>query len=299
MDTEHPMVAIVGLSGRFPGAAGVDAWWRNLRDGVESISFFSPEETERSLFNLELLDSPGFVRAAGVLDGIELFDAAFFGYSRGEAELMDPQHRVFLEIAWEALENAGIDPAGFAGRIGVFAGCSFNQYLLHNLLTNRNRLGARLFQALLTNDKDFLPLRVSYKLGLNGPSVDVQTACSTSLVAVHCACQALLDGECDAALAGGVSIRVPQRSGYLYLEEGIGSPDGHCRPFDARAQGTVSGNGAGAVVLRRLEDALADGDTIHAVIRGSAVNNDGAAKVGFTAPSVDGQAEAIAEALAL
>jgi phthiocerol/phenolphthiocerol synthesis type-I polyketide synthase E len=202
-------VAIVGLAGRFPGAADLAAWWRNLRDGVESICFFPQEELEESPLTAGLGDHPALVRARGVLDDVEMFDAGFFGYSRRESELMDPQHRVFLECAWEALEDAAIDPAAFAGRIGVFAGCSFNHYLAHHLVSNRHQLGSgRLYQALLENDKDYLAARVSYKLGLTGPSLVVQTACSTSLVAVHLACQSLLNGECDAALAGGISIRV-------------------------------------------------------------------------------------------
>ena len=236
---DHPDdVAIVGMAGRFPGADSIEAFWQNLRDGVESVTFFSDQELERAGVSPELLDAPAYVKAGAVLQNVELFDAAFFGFTPREAQLMDPQHRLFLECAWQALEYAGYDSQAFGGLIGIYAGASMNTYLLSNLSTNWNLLASSGdFQTVLGNDKDFLTTRVSYKLNLKGPSVVVQTACSTSLVAVHLACQGLLSGECDMALAGGVSVRVPQRIGYLYQEGGIASPDGHCRAFDARGNG--------------------------------------------------------------
>jgi acyl transferase domain-containing protein len=293
-------VAVIGMSGRFPKAASVEQFWENLRDGVEGISFFTGEELEASGVEASALADPNYVRAHGSLEDVELFDAAFFGLTPREAEITDPQHRLFLECAWEAMERAGYDAEKYEGRVGVYGGTGISTYLLTNLMSNRELLrSVGGFQAMLGNDKDHLPTRVSYKLNLRGPSVLVQTACSTSLVAIHLACQSLLGGECDVALAGGVSVRSPQKAGYLYSEGSIASPDGHCRAFDAAAQGTVSGSGVGIVVLKRLADALADGDLIHAVIRGSAVNNDGAVKVGYTAPSEGGQAEVISEAMAL
>ncbi|HET9228813.1 MAG TPA: type I polyketide synthase, partial [Thermoanaerobaculia bacterium] len=276
-------IAIVGLSGRFPGAENADAFWRNLRDGVESIATFE--------------ERPGYVPRGGALDGIELFDARFFGYSPREAELMDPQQRLFLEESWKALEDAGIDPARPPGRIGVFAGTGLPSYLLDHVYPHRETIDD--FQAAVANDKDFLATRISYKLDLRGPGLTVQTACSTSLVAVSLACQSLMNGDCDAALAGGVTVRLPHRTGYVHVEEGILSPDGHCRAFDAEARGTVPGSGVGVIVLKRLSDALKDGDEIRAVIRGWALNNDGGGKAGYTAPLTEGQATVIQEALAL
>ena len=291
-------IAIVGMAGRFPGARNVDEFWRNLRDGVEAISFFTEEELGTAGVDSALLRDPGYVRASGALEDTELFDASFFGINHREAEMMDPQHRIFLECAWEALENAGYNAGSYQGRIGVYAGHGVTSYLLSNLYSNRQSLWALGgSQSLLGNDKDYLSTRVSYKLNLNGPSLSVQTACSTSLVAVHLACQSLLTGECSLALAGGITIAVPQKVGYKYDAGGILSPDGHCRAFDAGAKGTVSGSGVGVVILKRLEDALAEGDTIHAVIRGSAINNDGSQKAGYTAPSIEGQAAVISEAL--
>jgi acyl transferase domain-containing protein/acyl carrier protein len=291
-------IAIVGMSGRFPAAPDLDRFWENLRGGVEAVSFFTDEELAAAGVEPAQLADPLYVKARGVLRDIELFDPAFFGFTPREAELLDPQHRAFLECSWEALESAGYDPERFPGRIAVYGGAGSNSYVLNNLLPNEEllrKVGG--LQVVLMNQGDFLTTRVSYKLNLRGPSVLVQTACSTALVAVHMGCQSLLAGEVDMALAGGVSIDVPQVSGYFYQEAGVASPDGRCRAFDERAAGTVGGSGAGVVVLKRLEDALADGDTIHAVIKGSAINNDGSAKVGFTAPSVEGQAEAIAESL--
>jgi acyl transferase domain-containing protein/acyl carrier protein len=293
-------IAVIGMAGRFPGAPDVDAFWQNLRDGIESVAFFSDSELEAAGVDAATLRDPAFVKARGALDGVELFDAAFFGYSPREAEVMDPQHRIFLECAWEALESAGYDPTRCRELIGVYAGTSVNTYLLSHVAPNYGlaTLADRL-QLLVGNDKDFLTTRVSYKLNLKGPSVTVQTACSTSLVAVHLACQSLLNYECDVALAGGVSLSIPERAGYRYQEGGISSPDGHCRAFDAGARGTVGGSGAGIVVLKRLADALADGDRVRAVIKGSAINNDGSEKIGYTAPSETRQAEVIAQAHAV
>ncbi len=293
-------VAIVGMAGRFPGAPTIDDFWRNLREGVESIRFFSPEELKEAGIPPELIRDPRYVNAKGLLADAELFDAGFFGITPREAEVIDPQQRVFLECAWEALEAAGYDPGAFEGSIGVYAGIGMNTYFLNNVLRNRgvfDAMGA--YQVMLSSDKDFLTTRVSYKLNLTGPSVVVQTACSTSLVAVQTACQSLLNYQCDMALAGGVAIKYPRKTGYLYQEGMISSPDGHCRAFDAKAQGTVGGEGVGIVVLKRLEDALEARDRILAVIRGAAINNDGSAKVGFSAPSVEGQAEVIAMAQSL
>ncbi|MGK5533593.1 type I polyketide synthase, partial [Streptomyces sp. URMC 129] len=300
-DQEHlGQVAIIGMAGRFPGAPDVGTFWDNLARGQESISAFPEEELLAAGVVPDLLGREDYVRAKGVLADADRFDAAFFGYSPREAEVMDPQHRVFLECAWEALETAGVDPKTFDGRIGVFAGAGLNSYLLFNVMNNRRVVDSvGMHRVLLASDKDFLATRVSYKLDLKGPGVTVQTACSTSLTAVHLACQSLLGGECDIALAGGVAVTAPLKSGYLYEKGGILSPDGHCRAFDADAAGTVAGNGAGVVVLRRLADARAGGDAVDAVIRGTAVNNDGSLKAGYTAPSIDGQAEVVAEALAV
>ena len=292
-------IAIVGMSGRFPGARNTAEFWRNLRDGVESIRDLTDAELRAAGATVEDLANPDYVRRAAILDGVPLFDAPFFGFSPRDAAVMDPQHRHFLECAWEALEDAAHPPQQFAGSIGIFAGSGMNAYLIHNLLANRRLLAsAGLFQLKQTgNDKDVLATRVSYQLDLRGPSINVQTACSTSLVAVHLACQSLLNFECDMALAGGVTIEIPHGLGYMYREGEILSRDGHCRSFDASSSGTVFASGLGIVVLRRLEDALADHDHIHAVILGSAINNDGARKVGYLAPSVEGQAEVIREAL--
>ncbi len=292
-------IAIIGMAGRFPGAANVDELWQNLRAGVESISFFTAEEMRAAGVPEELFRDPAYVPARGILDGADLFDAGLFDYSPREAELTDPQQRLFLECALEALENAGHDPGREGLRAGVWAGTGLSTYGIGNLFTNPDLpASARGLGLMVGNDKDFLATRAAYKLDLRGPAMTVQTACSTSLVAVHEACRSLLAGECEMALAGGVSVHFPQKAGYLYMETGIESPDGHCRSFDARAQGTVGGDGVGVVVLRPLAAALADGDFIHAVIRGSAINNDGAGKVGYTAPSIEGQARAIAEAQA-
>ncbi len=291
-------IAIVGLAGRFPGAPDIDRFWENLCRGQEGVRILTDDELRSAGVDPAVFNRPNYVRAKAVLEDVEQFDAAFFGVNPREAEIIDPQHRVFLECAWTALEHAGYDPRAFDGAIGVYAGASMNTYLLTQLINNPTVAAVGGYQLMLGNDKDFLPTRVSYKLNLTGPSLNIQTACSTSLVAVQQACRSLLNYECDMALAGGVSITVPHTSGYLYQEGMIQSPDGHCRAFDAQAQGTVSGEGVGIVVLKRLPDAVAAGDTIYAVIRGAAINNDGSLKVGYTAPSVDGQAEVIALAQA-
>ncbi|HYO55279.1 polyketide synthase, partial [Archangium sp.] len=282
-------IAIIGMAGRFPGARDVEALWKNLREGVDSITRLTGPGREA-----------GYVAARGQLEDVNLFDASFFHCSPREAESIDPQQRLFLECVWEALENAGHDPARVSGPIGLFAGAGAPGYLLHHVAPHLGTQG--LLEELgfiLGNDKDHLTTRVAYKLNLRGPVVTVQTACSTSLVAVQLACEALRSFQCDMALAGGVSIAFPLGTGYRTQEGHILSPDGHCRSFDARAQGTVPADGLGLVVLKRLEDALRDGDCIRAVILGAAINNDGSDKVGYTAPSIDGQAEVIQLAQAL
>ncbi|WP_375494004.1 aminotransferase class III-fold pyridoxal phosphate-dependent enzyme [uncultured Nostoc sp.] len=291
-------VAIIGMVGRFPGAGNVDEFWCNLCEGLESTTFFQDEEIDPSI-DPNLCKDPSYVKARGVIPGGETFDAAFFGVNPLEAVVMDPQARVFLELVYEALENAGYESESFEGLIGLYAGCGQNTYFANHIAGRMeivDRIGE--FQTMLANEKDFLTTRAAYKLNLKGPAVSVNTACSTSLVAVIQACQALTSYQCDLALSGGVSMTTPQNSGYIAQEGSMLSGDGHCRPFDASAQGTMFNNGAGVVVLKRLEDALNDGDRIYAVIRGSGINNDGADKVSFTAPSVDGQAEAVAMAQA-
>ncbi len=292
-------IAIVGMAGRFPGARDVLELWRNLREGVEAVRFPDPAEFAARGLDPARLADPDWVKAVSQMEGYDCFDELFFGVNPREAELMDPQHRVLLECAWEALESAGQDPQGIAGRVGVYAGATLSTYLLFHLIGNPLTAGADPLQVVLGNASDALATRISYKLNLRGPSHSVQCACSTSLVAVHTACQALLNEECDLALAGGVSIQADAGLGYRYVPGSVVSPDGHCRAFDAAAQGSIFGSGVGLVVLKRLEDALADGDTVRAVILGSAVTNDGSLKVGFTAPGVEGQAAAISEALAV
>ncbi len=294
-------VAVVGMAARLPGARNVDEFWRNLRDGVEAVQFYTDDQLREMGVEEALLRHPNYVRAGAPLADVAMFDAAFFGFSPQEATIMDPQHRHFLEVAWEALEHAGYDSARYDGAIGLYGGSGMNAYMPFNLFTNPQLMkDLGLFWVRHTgNDKDFLTTRVSYLLDLKGPSVNVQTACSTSLVATHLAVQALAMGEVDMALAGGVTIEQPHGQGYLYREGEVLSPDGHCRAFDIRSQGTVFGSGAGVIVLKRLDDALEDGDTIHALIKGSAINNDGSGKVNYFAPSVDGQADVIAEALAV
>jgi len=294
-------VAIVGMALRVPGAQNLDQFWCNLRDGVESTTFFDDAQLRAAGVDAATLQDPLFVKAFGLLQGAELFDAGFFDITPREAEVLDPQHRQLLECAWEALEHAGQAPgsAAFkdAGRVGLYSGVGLNSYLLQNLIGQRElleTLGA--WQISLGNDKDFATTRVAYKLDLRGPAVNVSTACSTSLVAVAMGCQSLLSYQCDLILAGGCSVHLPQDQGYWHHPGGTLSPDGRCRAFDADAQGTLDGNGVAMVVLKRLDDALRDGDTVYAVIRGYAINNDGALKVGYTAPSVEGQAAVIREA---
>ena len=291
-------IAVIGMACRFPGASTVAQFWRNLRDGVESLTRLSDEDLARAGVDPRLASDPAYVRSMPILDDIERFDAAFFGYTPREAQIMDPQQRLFLECAWEACEDAGYDPESYPAPIGVFTGAKTNTYLL-NLFSNREFFRtADNFQIALGNDLASLATRVSYKLNLRGPSYALHTACSTSLVTVHLACQSLLLDECRMALAGGVAINVPQRRGYPYQKGGILSPDGSCRTFDAQAAGSNFGNGAGAVLLKRLDNAVADGDPVRAIIRGSATNNDGSRKASYTAPGVEGQTAVLLEAMA-
>lgn len=294
-------IALVGMAAHLPGAPDIGNYWANLAAGVESIRVLSEADLLAAGESPARMAKANYVPSAAALEGFETFDADFFGFSPKEAAILDPQHRQFLEVAWEALENAAHPPESFKGSIGVYAGCGMGSYFYFNLCSNRDLVDQTgMFLLRHTgNDKDFLATRVSHIFDLKGPSINVQTACSTSLVAVHYAAQALLNGECDMALAGGVTIELPHARGYLYTEGEILSPDGHCHAFDHRAQGTVFGSGAGCVVLRRAKDAIRDGDHIWAILKGSAVNNDGAAKAGYLAPSVDGQARCIAEAQAI
>jgi acyl transferase domain-containing protein/glutamate-1-semialdehyde aminotransferase len=300
MDAARDAVAIIGMGGRFPGARNVDEFWLNLCNGVESVRRFTAEELAASGVDPRVLNDMDYVPAGAPLEDADLFDAGFFGMMPGEAELMDPQQRLFLECGWAALEDAGYDSLRFDGLIGVFGGIARNTYFIQHADAYRTLMDTgALYEAMLGSEKDFVATRVSYKLNLRGPAVTVQSACSTSGVAIHVACQSLLNGECDLALAGGARVLVPLTGGYRYVEGGIVSPDGRCRAFDAEAQGCVYGSGGAVIVLRRLEDAVAAHDHIVAVIRGSAINNDGSGKIGFTAPSVSGQAAAIGEALAM
>jgi acyl transferase domain-containing protein/thioesterase domain-containing protein len=294
-------IAVVGMALRVPGARNVKQFWANLRDGVESIRTLSTEELLAEGEGSERIHHPNYVPRCADLAGMEMFDADFFGLSPKEAAIMDPQHRHFLECVWEAIEDSGRIPMPGGEPVGVFAGCGMGSYFYFNVCSNRHlvdQVGMFLLRH-TGNDKDFLSTRASFTFDLRGPSVNVQTACSTSLVAIHYACQSLMNGECDTAIAGGVTIELPHRHGYTFNEGEILSPDGHCRPFDHRAVGTVFGSGVGVVMLRRLSDALKDGDIIHTVIKGTAINNDGGSKSGYLAPSVDGQAAAIIEAQGL
>ncbi|CAK0767361.1 phthiocerol/phenolphthiocerol synthesis type-I polyketide synthase E [Gammaproteobacteria bacterium] len=295
---EKTGIAIVGMYVRVPGAETLTQFWSNLRTGVESITFFSDDELRASGVDETTLANPHYVKAMGQLPGIELFDATFFNLTPREVEILDPQHRLLLKGVWRALEHAAIDPERYAGRIGLFAGVGLNGYLLHNLINHPELLeSVGGWQLTLSNDKDFATSRVAYKLNLQGPAVTLNTACSTSLVATVMAAQSLLSHQCDVVIAGGCSIHLPQDQGYFHIKGGTLSPDGHCRPFDRAAAGTIDGNGCAVVVLKRITDAIADGDSIHGVIRGFAINNDGSLKVGYSAPSVAGQAEVILEAL--
>ncbi|MGK7924069.1 MAG: beta-ketoacyl synthase N-terminal-like domain-containing protein [Spirulina sp.] len=307
---KHQAVAIIGMAGRFPGAKNLTEFWHNLTLGKESIAFFSEAELLASGVDSNLVKNPNYVKASPILDDIEKFDADFFSYRAKEAELLDPQQRLLLECAWESLEDAGYDPLTYDGAIALYAGAVMDTYLLNNIYPNRHKLDPNDtlnpitidsfggFQMMVANDKDYLTSRISYKLNLTGPSINVQTACSTSLAAVHLAIQSLLDGSSDLAMAGGVSVQVPQTIGHLYQEGMILSPDSHCRAFDARAQGTIFGSGVGLVVLKPLEMALQDRDYIYAVIKGSAISNDGGSKVNYFAPNGEGQTRAAAEAIA-
>lgn len=295
--TQDEPIAIVGMAGRFPGAATVDEFWRMLDEGREAIRYFKPDELDASI-PAALRADPSYVAARGVIDGVEMFDAGFFGFTAREAEVMDPQHRIFLEICWECLERAGHVPEKYDAPIGVFAGMYNASYFQRHVSRHPEkieRLGE--FQVMLSNEKDYITTRVAHKLGLTGPAISVHTACSTSLVAIAQAFEALRSRQCGMALAGGSSVTCPPNSGYLYLEGSMLSPDGHTRTFDAQAQGTVFSDGAAVVLLKRLSDALADGNPIYAVIRGVGLSNDGADRASFTAPGVDGQAAAIRAAL--
>ncbi|WP_110934011.1 non-ribosomal peptide synthetase/type I polyketide synthase [Paenibacillus bouchesdurhonensis] len=290
-------IAIIGMAGRFPGARDIDAFWNNLVQGKESISFFTENELAEYGFDRELMKRPEFVKAKGVLDDMDQFDPAFFGYTPDQAAMMDPQIRLLHECAWHALEDAGCDPERSDSTIGLFAGVTNNFHWLSQLSDRLHGSLSDMFEVDSLNDSYTVSTRISHKLNLKGPAISLQTACSTSLVAVHLACQSILNGDCEMALAGGASIVLPHKSGYLYQEGMVKSPDGHCRTFDAKAKGTIGGDGVAFVALKSLDAAIANGDQIYAVIKGSAINNDGSRKVGFTAPSVQGQADAIAKAL--
>ena len=296
-------IAIVGISCRFPGARSLREYWDNLCRGKVSVTFPDRETLAEAGVSRELLEDPSYVRAFYGLSDTEMFDAAFFGYAGSEAEKIDPQQRMFLECCWEALEDAGYSPLPGSGldrkSVGMFGGCRISTYLNQVYHGMRPGGGAEAFQCLVGNDKDYLCTRVSYKLNLHGPSISVQSACSSSLAALHLACDSLRQGACDMALAGGAAVDVPQGRGYLWQKGMIFSPDGYCRPFDKNASGTVFSGGVGVVVLKRLEDALADRDDIYAVVMGSAINNDGARRVGYTAPGEYGQTAVIAEAISL
>jgi acyl transferase domain-containing protein/acyl carrier protein len=300
-DLSESDIAIVGMAGRFPGAPDVDALWRRVQAGEDCLVDLDPSELVASGLPASLVNAPDYVRRAGVMEGIDQFDPAFFGIGKRDAAVMDPQHRHLLEVVWESIESSGYVPERFDGAVGVFVGCGVNTYLINNLLSNPqmvDQIGWFLLRH-TANDKDFLSTGISYRLDLRGPSINVQTACSTSLVAIHLAVQSLLSFECDMAVAGGSTIDIPSGRGYTYQEGEVLAPDGYCRAFDARSGGTVLTPGSGAVALRRLQDAYRDGDPILAVIKGTAVNNDGARKVGFFAPSVDGHADVVKEALAV
>ncbi|MEO1593274.1 MAG: polyketide synthase, partial [Cyanobacteria bacterium J06632_22] len=290
-------IAIIGMAGRFPGADSVAQFWQNLSGAVESIVPLDEARLLAQGVSQATLADPNYVKVGGVLADTDQFDAAFFGLSPREAELLDPQQRLFLETAWQALETAGYTTEQYDGSVGVYGGAGMNGYLLNLYANAKIRDTVSPYELFISNDKDFLTTRVSYKLNLQGPSLDVQTACSSSLVAVHLACQALLSGECDMALAGGVA--VSKQLGYRAQTGSIYAADGHCRAFDAEADGTVGGNGVGLVVLKRLDDAECDGDTIDAVIKGSAINNDGALKVSYTAPRIEAQKNVIQAAQAM
>jgi phthiocerol/phenolphthiocerol synthesis type-I polyketide synthase E len=299
-------IAVIGMAGRFPGADSLTQFWDNLSGGVESVSTLSEEALTAAGVSAKTLADPAYVRRAAMLNGIDEFDAEYFGITPYTARMMDPQQRLFLQTSWHALEDSGYDPASYDGAIGVFASSTASGYLMDNLMSHRDTrklvgegITVEMFNLVLLNDKDYLATRVSHELNLRGPSLSVQTACSSSLVAVHLACQSLLAGECDMALTGASAIRVPHHVGYTFEPGAMVSPSGHCRPFDVRSDGTIFGSGVAALILKPLQAALEDGDRIHAVIRGSAINNDGSMKMTYAAPAVAGQAEVIAEAQAV
>ena len=298
--TEIPenAIAVIGMDCRFPKANSTEEYWDNLVKGKECITFLSDDELRRAGVSEETIHNPNYVRAAGLIDGADLFDAGFFGYTPTEAMHMDPQQCLFLETCWHALEDAGYNPYTYPGAVAVFGGTRLSTYYVNFMAADLAEYGtARFMQSHIGTDRDHLCTRISYKLNLRGPAFTVQCACSTSLVALHLGCQGLLNGECDMAIAGASGIDIPQEHGHFYQEGMIFAPDGHCRPYDAAAEGIVSGNGVGAVLLKRLEDAIEDRDSIHAVILGTAINNDGSSKVAYSAPSFEGQSEVIAEAL--
>lgn len=293
-------IAVIGMSCRFPAAKSAMKFWENLCKGIEAITFFTNQQLIDAGVDSEIVKDKNYVKAKAILEDIDMFDANFFGFTPREAEITDPQQRIFLETAWEALEDAGYVSDKYDGLIGVYVGQGQSNYFINNLYPNRDLMqSVSTYQMLIGNKVDFFATRASYKLNLKGPSITVQTACSTSLVAIHMACQSLLMRECDIALSGGVKISVPQISGTWYEEGGVTSDDGHCRPFDSKSCGFVNGNGSGVVVLKRYDEALRDKDNIYAIIKGSAINNDGAEKIGFTAPSIDRQSEVICEAQAI
>lgn len=299
-------IAVIGMAGRFPGSDSVAQFWRNLSTDTELIVDVSEQDLAANQVTERALESHSYIRRAAMMDGIDEFDAEFFGFNNQTARTMDPQHRLFLQTSWHAFEDAGVDPADYDGSIGVFATSSASGYLLHNLMSHMSPAsiigeGAtfEMVNLSLHNDKDHIATRVAHQFNLRGPALAVQTACSSSLLAVHLACQSILSGESDMALAGGSSIRVPNQVGYWHQAGAMTSPSGHCRPFDVRADGTIFGSGVGVVLLKPLEDALEDGDRVHAIIRGSAVNNDGSTKMNYAAPNATGQAEVIAEAHAI
>ncbi|MCG7534489.1 type I polyketide synthase [Pseudoalteromonas sp. OOF1S-7] len=292
-------IAIVGMSGLFPGARNLDEYWRNLKSGVSSISYFGKEELKQAGAPADIIDNPSFVPAYGCLQDREMFAADFFNFTPNEAMFTDPQIRLFIECAWHAFEDAGYHIKQYDGKVGVFAGAGLNTYFMHNLQNHTALDSAGALAVAIGNQVDFLPTQVAYKLNLKGPAVNINTACSTSLVCIHMACESLLNHESDIMLAGGASVNETAYPGYLYQEGGVFSKDGYCRAFDKQASGTVPADGVGAVVLKRLDDAIADGDNIYAIIKATSINNDGAQKVGFTAPGIQGQTDVIASALAL
>ncbi|MCP4294857.1 MAG: non-ribosomal peptide synthetase, partial [Proteobacteria bacterium] len=294
---EKDDIAIIGMAGRFPGASNIDEFWENLKNGTESITTFTKDELLKEGIPDDIIEDSNYVPSKGYLKDSDLFDAHFFDFNPRDAELTDPQHRIFLQVAFTAIEHAGYDYKQIDNPVGVFASTGFSSYLQQNIGNESSVQDRDFHQVMIGNDKDFIATRVAYKLNLTGPAQTIQTACSSSLVNVNYACESLNSHNCDMALAGGVNITMPLKSGYLYSQDGIASPNGQCRPFDSEAKGTVPGNGAGVVLLKRLKDAQRDGDTIYALIKSTAVNNDGSGKIGFTAPSVVGQKNVMQKAL--